>query len=50
MGYILSQMNSQTGQVLRPRSPYRVVRGSVDQVGFAGTLKIELGRPSEVRF
>ena len=36
MSCISSQKNSQTGQGLRPRSPYRVVRGSIDQVRFTG--------------
>ena len=50
MSCILSQMNSMTGQGLGPKSQYRVVRGSMDQVSFAGTRKIELRRSSEVHF
>ena len=42
-----SQKNSQTGQGLGPRSSYRVVRGSIDQVRYTGTRKINLGRSSE---
>ena len=48
MSCIASQKNSQTGQGLVPRSPYRVVRGSIDQVRFTATRKIDLGRSSEV--
>ena len=48
MSCILSQMNSLTGQGLGPNSLHRVVRGSIDQVSFAGTRKIELRRSSEV--
>ena len=50
MSCSLSQMNSLTGQGLGPNSLYRVVRGSIDQVSFAGTRKIELRRSSEVHF
>ena len=50
MSCISSKMNSQMGQGLGPRSPYRVVWGSMDQVRFAGTRKIELGRSVEVQF
>ena len=50
MSCILSQMNSLTGQGLGLKSQYRVVRGSMDQVSFAGTRKIELRRSSEVHF
>ena len=47
---ISSRMNSPPGQAFGPRSPYRVARGSMDQVRFTGTRKIELGRLSEVHF
>ena len=50
MSCILGQINSLTGPGLWPRSPYRVVRGSMDEVRFAGTRKIELVRSSEVHF
>ena len=48
MSCISGQKNSQMGQGLGPRSPYRVVRGSIDQGRFTGTRKIDLGRSSEV--
>ena len=50
MRCISSRMNSLPGQAFGPRSPYRVVRGSMDQVRFAGTRKIELGRLSKIHF
>ena len=48
MSRILSQKDSQMGQGLRPRSQYRVVWGSIDQIRFNGTRQIDLGRSSEV--
>ena len=42
---ISSQKNSQTGQGLRPRSPYRVVRAVLIK---SGLLDQEVGRSSEV--
>ena len=48
MSCISSQKNGKMVQGLGPRSPYLVVRGSIDQIRFTGTRKIDLGRSSEV--
>ena len=48
MSRISSQKNSQTGQGLGPRSPYRAVRVSIDQDRFTETRKIDLCRSNEV--
>ena len=48
MSFISSQMNSRTFQAFGLMSPYHAFRGSMNQVRFVLTRKIELGRSSEV--
>ena len=49
MSVILSQKNSRAGQGLGSRNTNRAFQGSMDEVRFARTRKIELGRLSGIR-
>ena len=51
MSCISSQMNSLTGKDLALRSTSHVLQGSMmDGVRFSRTMKIEVGRSSEIQF
>ena len=50
MSCISGQMNSMTGQGLGPRTTSHVFQGSMDGVRFSRTMKIEVGRSSEIQF